>query len=153
MKFRGRWSWCNWFGEKLGERLPPARSAIVTPIPLHWSRRLSRGFDQSAMLAQSIAERAGLPYLPTLRRVRRTDKQADLDSFKARNENVRKAFAPRSPGPLDLTGTTVFLIDDVKTTGHTSRRCARLLKQMNAEKVILVTIAVAKHEPYQPRPV
>ena len=50
---------------------------------------------------------------------------------------------------------TVYLLDDVKTTGATAGQCGKLLKKMGAEAVHLVVVGVADekvkaHEPEIP---
>ena len=50
-------------------------NSLLIPIPLHWTRRLMRRYNQSALLAQSIARTTGAVYLPeALRRPKRTPK-------------------------------------------------------------------------------
>lgn len=140
-KFRGGWAWGRWFGAQLASITPPRRDALVVPVPLHWSRRLLRGYDQAAMLARRFAAEQRLPFAHgLLRRRRRTRKQTELTSEAGRAQNVRRAFQVR---PVDLTGWSVWLVDDVKTTGATAAACARLLRRAGAERVMLAVIAVA----------
>ena len=76
-----------------------------------------------------------------LRRQRRTVAQSTIQAQHERLANVRGAFVPH---PVDLTGWTVWLVDDVKTTGATARECCRLLRAGGAERVNLVVLAVAE---------
>ena len=138
-KFRTSWSWGKWIGRELAARAPDHDKAVVVPIPLHWRRRLSRGYDQSRFIAEAFAKAKGLPVARILRRVRHTHQQSHLPAS-ARLANVRKAFRI---APVDLTGWTVWLIDDVKTTGATARQCTRLLQKAGALRVNLAVAAVA----------
>ena len=91
---------------------------VVVPVPLHWRRRWSRGYNQSEVLAQALAARLGLPCRPGwLRRLRHTPMQT-RQAPGARRANVHGAFRSR-PGPL-LTGKTVLLVDD---TPHVPSHC------------------------------
>lgn len=87
----------------------------VVPVPLHWRRRRSRGFDQAALLARSIAATLRIPArLRGLQRTRATRSQVDLPPA-ARRRNVAGAFRVHR-----LRGEArVLLVDDVRTTGAT----------------------------------
>lgn len=139
-KFHNAWAWGPWFGRRLAERAPNYEKAVVVPVPLHWWRRMRRGYDQSRLMARAFAKAKGLPIASLLRRVRATREQSHLRAREARKANVRGAFAVR---PVDLTGWTVWLIDDVKTSGATAHVCTRLLQRAGAERVNVAVAAVA----------
>jgi ComF family protein len=111
----------------------------VAPVPLHWRRRWQRGFNQSELLAQAVARRRGIPVVQALRRVRATRTQAALSNTE-RRRNVAAAFGC-GRGAQTLPGRRVLLIDDVMTTGSTAAACARVLKQVGAARVVLLTVA------------
>jgi competence protein ComFC len=114
----------------------------VVPVPLHWRKRWARGFNQSALLARSVASRSGIPYLQVLRRARFTSVQAGLSNT-ARRKNVAAAFqVKRGTGSAEkISGRRILLIDDVMTTGATAAACASVLKRAGAARVALLTIA------------
>ncbi len=117
-------------------RLPT--DAWVVPVPLHWWRRWQRGYNQADELADQLARRLKLPVHRLLRRVAATPKLADLGRT-ARSELMHGAFRARArPG---LAGRTVFLVDDVLTTGATCGEAARALKRAGAAQVVVMTIA------------
>jgi len=96
----------------------------VVPVPLHWRRRRSRGYDQAALLARPLAKSLGIPaLLRGLRRVRNTPSQVDLPHAE-RQQNIAGAFAP-----WRLRGVgRVLLVDDVRTTGATLRAASEALR-------------------------
>jgi len=108
----------------------------VTPVPLHWRRQWQRGFNQSELLARTIARRCGVPVIHALKRVRPTVAQAGLSNT-GRRRNVAAAFRPRRA----VEGKRILLIDDVMTTGSTAAACALALKRAGASKVALLTVA------------
>jgi len=110
----------------------------VVPMPLHWTRRWSRGFNQSELLARQIARRASVPVRNLVRRVKATAPQAGLTHAK-RRANMSGAFRVRRGAKL--SGLNVLLVDDVMTTGATASACARVLKQAGAARVALLTVA------------
>lgn len=147
-KFRTHWSWSRYFGCVLAELTPRNERAAVVPVPLHWTRRLLRGYDQSHLIAHAFAKAKGLPMAPLLRRRRRTAPQSHLHGHAERMANTRGAF---TLAPVDLTGWTIWLIDDVTTTGATAKRCARLLRAAGAARINLAVVAVAdRKQPPEP---
>ena len=103
----------------------------VVPVPLHWRRRRSRGYDQAALLATPVANVLGIPaLLRGLRRVRNTPSQVDLPHGE-RQQNIAGAFAP-----WRLRGLRrVLLIDDVRTTGATLRAASEALRAGGVSEV------------------
>jgi ComF family protein len=110
------------------------------PVPLHWTRRLKRGYNQSAVIAKRLFPSKKIKTCELVR-IRRTKMQSDLASPRSRRKNVEGAFALRKDHTI--TGKTICLIDDIKTTGATINECSRVLKQSGAKKVYAVVLAVA----------
>lgn len=114
---------------------------LVVPVPLHWWRRLRRGYNQSEAIARGLADTLRLPLARScLRCVRRTLPQKSLTSKAARRDNVRGAF--RAAGTL-VQGRTILLVDDVFTTGATLHESARTLRDAGAACVINAVLARA----------
>ncbi len=127
-------------GDLLAAALPrEERFDAITAVPLHWRREWQRGFNQSELLARTMAARYGIPVVPALRRVRATKTQAGLSNTR-RHQNVATAFECRR-GAHALAAKRILLIDDVMTTGATAAACARALKRAGAAKVALLTVA------------
>lgn len=127
--------------ERCREALDGADLAV--PVPLHWRRRLTRGFNQAEDLARGL----GLPVCRVLRRARATRPQFGLRPGE-RQRNVRAAFRPRWRWPRRrrlamVEDACVVLVDDLATTGATLRECAEVLKALGAREVRSVTAARA----------
>jgi ComF family protein len=121
---------------RAGRRLL-SEADIIIPVPLHRFRLWQRRFNQSGFLAQRIAREAGKPWRhDILQRVRRTRAQVGLDQAE-RRRNVRGAFLLRPEAAAAVSGRTVVLIDDVRTTGATAEACAHVLKQAGARVGLL----------------
>ncbi len=113
------------------------RVDAVVPVPLHWRRRRSRGYDQAALLAKPVANSLGVPLLLRgLRRVRNTPCQVDLP-HRARQENIAGAFAAWRLRGLGR----VLLIDDVRTTGATLRAASEALRAGAVQEVHTLVLA------------
>ena len=112
---------------------------LVVPVPTHWSRRLMRGFCAAEILAESLAERAGVCSSRRLVRMSRpTEKQGKL-SITKRRKNMIGAFELTSKA--DVAGKIVLLIDDVMTSGATVSELAKCLKKAKAKAVYVAVVA------------
>jgi ComF family protein len=136
-------------GEPLGSYLLRAipldqRFDLVVPVPLHWRRRLWRGFNQAELLARPLAHRLGVPVGAALERRRNTDTQASL-SPSERRSNVAGAFALRRGA--EVRGKRILLVDDVLTTGATVGAAAAVLRRAGASHVAVLTLARVDRRP------
>lgn len=98
---------------------------ILIPIPLHWTRAVSRGFNQAEVIAQILADRKGVQMLNCIKRIKRTPFQSQLHIMD-RPQNVKAAFAATSATHA-ITGKHVFIVDDLMTTGSTLKAVAKEL--------------------------
>lgn len=129
------------FAECRGAELRASGFDVVTPIPLHWMRRLARGYNQSEAVARELAAGIGVPFARVLHRVRYTPQQLQ-PSRDARRANVKGAFLVRKGA--SVTGKAVLLVDDVMTTGSTLNEAARVLKAFGAARVSVAVLARRK---------
>ncbi len=115
---------------------------MFVPVPLHWRRRLERGYNQSLILCKGIEGTKGRISTDFVR-VRYTERQWNLSPAR-RRRNVADAFAVRKGH--NFSGQTVCLVDDITTSGATLNECARTLKEAGAETVFAVVAAVAMQD-------
>jgi competence protein ComFC len=113
---------------------------LFVPVPLHFSRRLVRGYNQSRVLIRKL-KHPSARVSTDLVRIRRTKIQPTMASVAARRKNVAGAFAARYRHKF--AGRNICLVDDIKTTGATLDECAKTLKQAGASKVFALVLAVA----------
>lgn len=125
-KYHGRWFFAQKMGEWLGEELLDSGNFddidLIVPIPLHYRRRLRRGYNQSEQLALGVGRKMGVEC--DFRSVRRRHYN-DSQTSKSRSErwdNVEEIFDVRRADRL--RGKHILLIDDVLTTGATMASCA-----------------------------
>lgn len=119
-----------------------ASADLIVPVPLHRMRLWQRRFNQSAFLAQRLAEASGQPFRPdVLLRVKATAPQVGRDAAQ-RRKNVKGAFAVAPEQGVALAGRRVLLIDDVMTTGATAGACAAALRTAGAADVDVLCFAL-----------
>jgi ComF family protein len=130
-------AFARWMARAGAELL--ADADLVAPVPLHWTRLLTRRFNQAALLANGIAALAGRTAAPRLLvRRRRTAPQGQMGRD-ARGRNIRGAIAVRDP--LQVRERRILLVDDVLTTGATLNECTRVLLKAGAAAVDVLTLA------------
>lgn len=104
----------------------------VVPVPLHWLRSWTRGYNQASEIARPLARRRGWRLEDALVRRRSTPPQSGLDRA-GRLRNLRRAFAPRRRlDGFGCEGKRLLLIDDVYTTGATLEAAALALRSAGA---------------------
>ncbi|MET3207092.1 UNVERIFIED_CONTAM: competence protein ComFC [Paenibacillus sp. PvR008] len=128
---------------------------LVTCVPVSETRLTDRGFNQAQILAEELARRNKLPFLPLLARPQDTGKQS-FKTKKERTDTMYNAFSA-VPGMTELIKSfilnaesqtkmgnqkcvTVLLVDDIYTTGSTLQACARVLGEKASEEGIHMTI-------------
>lgn len=134
-KYQGQF----WQSDKLASMLAtrieqPAQ--LVTSVPMHWRRYWWRGYNQSELLARSLATRLRIPYRPLFNRVRPTPPQAGLNKIQ-RQDNLLNTFSLKSQQTLV---EHVAIVDDVLTTGSTVYHLCKLLLDAGVKTVDIYCI-------------
>lgn len=122
-----------------GRELEIVQRSVIIPIPLHWTHQRRRWFNQSELIAQEIAKTLGFQ-VNTKLLIRSKQKQSQTTLKKAdRLKNMKGAFAIAQEKSLKVPNSIV-LLDDVWTTGATSREAASVLKRAGVKKVWALTV-------------
>lgn len=110
---------------------------IVCPIPLHWLKKMMRGYNQAELLSGLIASELAIPNINILKRGQWTKQQAHLGR-KERLKNIQKAFVMKKN--QSISGKHILLVDDIFTTGATLSAATKVLVANDAAVTVL-TIA------------
>ncbi|MBR3755228.1 MAG: ComF family protein [Clostridia bacterium] len=129
----------EYMAESVKEKFDGVGFDFVTCVPQTARRKRQRGYNQSALLAKSCAKLLGLPCKEALLKTRNTKDQHKLKA-KERAENLKGAFSVNDTSVV--SGKTVLLCDDIKTTGATLNECRKTLLKAGAKEVYCVTAAV-----------
>lgn len=119
------------------------KSILIVPIPMSVKERRLRGWNQAEELAKEVCTRGEFAdffeYAPILEKIRETKRQTEMRTKREREENLRGAFgiAPHA----QVKGKTIFLIDDVTTTGATLQEARKTLIENGAKEVSCFTLA------------
>jgi competence protein ComFC len=114
---------------------------LIVPIPLHNTRLRERGYNQSELLAKNLSKKFNISLsINNLIRTRNTQTQTKLGQ-KERWTNIHQAFKIKNLKLFE--GKNILLVDDLLTTGATASEAASALKESGANKVGVVTLAIA----------
>ena len=152
LKYNGNTAIGLWLGEMLGRHIASAENFppvdFIVPVPLHWKKRLTRGYNQSEIIAKGIAKGlktsgAGTPPVlgNLLKRAQFTKTQTAKDRID-RWHNVSSAFRPNPKSKvIPPPDSHLLLVDDVVTTGATLEACASILVEQLGCRVSIATLA------------
>lgn len=131
----------NLYGNDL--KLSPAFDSVelIVPIPLHPKRLKKRGYNQSSLFAEGLADAMQKEFDDDIvYRELAAESQTRKSRFN-RWKNVESNFKVRFPDKL--ANKHILLVDDVVTTGSTLEACANAVLQVPGTKVSVATIAYA----------
>ena len=137
----------RFFAEAMGEQAREcmhlygllAEDAVIVYLPRSRRALLEKGTDQGKRLAYALSRETGIEVLPVIRRKRGKDRfQKELD-FAERRKNAKATYTVTKG--VDLTGRSVFLVDDIVTTGSSMAAAVRLLRKLGATRFYCFALA------------
>lgn len=139
-KFNRKLYYAPAFAELLcsAAHLLPRDIDAILPVPLHWRRKTLRGFNQADEIAKPVARFMRLPVMRGVTRCKATPFQSGLTA-KDRANNLKGSFETTR----HLSQAHVLIIDDVVTTGATTRALAKVLLKNGVTKVSVLAVARA----------
>jgi len=145
LKYKGRCDVGIYLGRQYGQYLknsPLFRSVqMIIPVPLHRSKLLKRGYNQSEQFALGLSRSMNLPLnITSLTRTQASQTQTRKSRFN-RWENVSGIFEVSDSE--SLIDKHILLVDDVITTGSTLEACITVLQTIPGIRISVAAIAVA----------
>lgn len=140
VKFQARprriWEIVRPFSDWAMSRLPAVDGLVA--VPMHDSRLRERGFNQAEVIASALHWELGIPILQGVERIEPTSSQVLLSRHE-RLLNLNGAFAVLQPE--NIRGRSVWLVDDVTTTGATLEAVAKTLRSSGAQAIYGLCLA------------
>lgn len=134
------------YGKLLGQELKDSgrfnNIDYIVPVPLHWFKKIRRGYNQCDYICHGISETLNIPILKgNLKRTKYTRTQTHKNRIE-RQKNMQSVFAIRHPEQLQ--GKHILLVDDIITTGATFDGCYQALKSIPDLLISVAAIALVK---------
>lgn len=134
--------------EKIGRNgvLSDESGAVMTFVPRSGKNISKYGFDQAKLLAKALSKRLGIKVIQLYKHVPGHTEQKSLTKAE-RLKNAPSSFRlkrklmPKDKRGVDLRGKTIFIVDDVVTTGASVNSCVAKLRGSGYKRAIAVCIA------------
>lgn len=108
---------------------------LIEPVPMHWLKKIRRGYNQSEEIARAISKVTGIK----LGRHIVTSQRRSTQTRKGRFErwlNARNAYNVINAD--ELSGRHVLVVDDIITTGATMLACCEAIHEVSPTSRISV---------------
>ena len=132
-------------GEVYGQELQQAnldqKFNVIVPVPLHFTRKRKRGYNQSEEFAKGLSKSLNTPFADALVRTAKTETQTRKSKL-SRWQNVSEVFQVKDINQIQ--NRHILLVDDVITTGATIEACAQILLEGGCASVSIASIAYAE---------
>lgn len=145
LKYRGARNLAEPLAELIYQRLPLKNLSsqtewVIIPIPLSKKRFKGRGFNQSELIAQHLAQKLNIKIdTNILYKIKHTPSQVDIKNREERLKNIKNSFALKNNE--SIKNKNIIIIDDVTTTGATINEAKKILRHNGAKKIIATVVA------------
>jgi len=112
---------------------------IIIPVPIHYNRKITRGYNQSALIAKEIAKKLNIQYEEKVLLKNVNNNPQSTKNKQDRKENVIGVYYTKNKEKI--YNKKVILLDDIYTTGSTVNECCKVIKLAGANVVDVITIA------------
>lgn len=129
------------FAEELEQKRFFDGMDAIMPIPIHFLRYMSRGYNQSAEIARGIKDVCGLPLINNLKARYHTSQTRK--NAAGRRLNAHNTFYVKREEELD--NLHILIVDDVITTGSTILSAIETLKSVNPTVRLSVFLLTLTH--------
>ncbi|MDR1595471.1 MAG: double zinc ribbon domain-containing protein [Puniceicoccales bacterium] len=115
-----------------------ASNSVLVPVPMHYFRRVGRGYNQAEVICEAILKIANESTIVSMLTSRRKKSQTKL-AGRDRLLNIKNVFECSSVGVAK--NSRIVLVDDVFTTGATARECCHVLHDAGFDDLHVLTLS------------
>lgn len=148
IKYHGHPSLAVQYGRLLGRELKQSGRFCdidyIVPVPLHWFRKMRRGYNQSELICIGISKELGVPLAKHYLRRKKYTKTQTHKNRDERQQNMQQVFAVRHP--KQLQNKHILLVDDIITTGATTDSCHHALQSIHGLRISVAALALVKQD-------
>ncbi|MCC8036993.1 MAG: ComF family protein [Bacteroidales bacterium] len=144
-KYNSQPELCRWLGATYARELQAVNFFdgvdTLMPVPMHWWKKLRRGYNQAEEIARGISQVTGIPVSRDLKAVRRHSTQTRKGSFQ-RWINAQHTYVLDHPSAY--AGRHILVVDDVITTGATTlANCAAIHAASSTTRISVLALTLA----------
>lgn len=116
------------------------RHAVLVPVPIAWSRRVHRGYNQSDVIVRALQRLSSEVRVARMLRAFKKPSQTHL-GFSQRQTNVRGKFQVTWKQSFIARDSRIIVVDDVSTTGATVDECCKVLRRAGFYDLHVLTLS------------
>ncbi len=111
----------------------------IIPVPISKKRNKERGYNQSMLIADEIANKTNLELVNNcLIKTKNIIEQSKLNK-EDRQQNIQGVYSLQNERLI--TNKKILLVDDIYTTGSTVNECCKILQQANPKTIGVLVLA------------
>ena len=111
----------------------------IIPVPISKKRNKERGYNQSLLIAEEIANKTNLGLVNNcLIKTKNIIEQSKLNK-EDRQQNIQGVYSLQNERLI--TNKKILLVDDIYTTGSTVNECCKILQQANPKTIGVLVLA------------
>ncbi len=114
---------------------------VILPVPMHWTKRLRRGYNQARLLAIEIGHVLDVPVGDNLRasRPHRTQTRRNATERRTAMKGIFNLTAPD-----ELRGLDIAIVDDIITTGGTLSAAVEAVMPASPASITIIVLAATQ---------
>ncbi len=145
-KYSGFKSLAFTMGRSFSSQLPQTffdETDLIIPVPLHFLKTIKRGYNQAEHLAKGfiVEKKPLIPIRSDILKRRKNTKSQTALSRKKRLRNMTNAFFIPTSKQILVKNKNILIVDDVITTGATTKHCSLVLRQAGANRIRILSLA------------
>ncbi|MDR2779183.1 MAG: ComF family protein [Puniceicoccales bacterium] len=115
-------------------------NSLLVPVPIHYFRRVKRGYNQTEIIAHAIAKIVDSATVIDILKSKNKKSQTKL-KYNERLLNIKDMFECSINSGDIPQDSKIVIVDDVLTTGSTLNECCRILQGAGFSNLHVLTLS------------